>query len=227
MSKTDTWLTPPEILAALGPFDLDPCASMGQPWATAARHFTINDNGLLQAWSGRVWLNPPYSNARPWAGRLAAHGTGTMLLFARVDTGTFFDFVYGCANLMMFLRGRLAFRDAMGQRRGRADEASVLIAYGDNDAERLAESGLDGALMLVGNDRQVVVALPTPSWRDVIAGIFQRHGSELSLQRLYALVEDEPKAQSNPHWQAKVRQQVQRAGFARVAPGVYRMERAA
>ncbi len=36
--KTDEWLTPPCILEALGPFDLDPCAVAGpfRPWPTAA-----------------------------------------------------------------------------------------------------------------------------------------------------------------------------------------------
>jgi hypothetical protein len=29
--KTDCWLTPPEIIRALGPFDLDPCAAPSQP----------------------------------------------------------------------------------------------------------------------------------------------------------------------------------------------------
>lgn len=31
-SGTVEWLTPPEIIAALGPFDLDPCAPIEQPY---------------------------------------------------------------------------------------------------------------------------------------------------------------------------------------------------
>lgn len=63
-SETDTWISPPAIIEALGgvdSFDLDPCAAEGQPWPTARHHFTVVDNGLLQRWFGRVWLNPPYS----------------------------------------------------------------------------------------------------------------------------------------------------------------------
>ena len=52
----DEWLTPPEILHALGEFDLDPCAPVVRPWEMATAHYTINDNGLLQPWRGRVWL---------------------------------------------------------------------------------------------------------------------------------------------------------------------------
>lgn len=51
----DEWLTPPEIIKALGPFDLDPCAPVNRPWETAAKHYTVLDNGLTKPWHGRVW----------------------------------------------------------------------------------------------------------------------------------------------------------------------------
>jgi hypothetical protein len=58
--KNDEWLTPPEILRALGPFDLDPCAPIARPWETAAAHYTAEDDGLSKPWAGRVWCNPPF-----------------------------------------------------------------------------------------------------------------------------------------------------------------------
>ena len=61
VATTHDWLTPPEILQALGPFDLDPCASLYQPWRTATKQYTIEDDGLKKEWRGRVWCNPPYS----------------------------------------------------------------------------------------------------------------------------------------------------------------------
>ena len=45
---TDEWLTPPEIIKALGPFDLDPCSPITRPWDTALKHYSILDMGLLQ-----------------------------------------------------------------------------------------------------------------------------------------------------------------------------------
>ena len=51
----DEWLTPPEILRALGAFDLDPCAPVVRPWETAAHHYTAQDDGLALPWFGRVW----------------------------------------------------------------------------------------------------------------------------------------------------------------------------
>ena len=56
----EEWLTPPEIIKALGDFDLDPCAPTPEtrPWETAKEHFCIHDNGLTKPWTGkRVWLN--------------------------------------------------------------------------------------------------------------------------------------------------------------------------
>ena len=52
--QNDEWLTPPEIVRACGQFDLDPCAPIVRPWDTAARHFTVEDDGLAQSWDGRV-----------------------------------------------------------------------------------------------------------------------------------------------------------------------------
>lgn len=35
-ADTDEWLTPPQLLKCLGPFDLDPCSPVDRPWPTAA-----------------------------------------------------------------------------------------------------------------------------------------------------------------------------------------------
>jgi hypothetical protein len=113
----DEWLTPPGILKALGEFDLDPCAPVERPWQMAKAHYTVCDNGLLQPWHGRVWLNPPYGlRARQWLNRLAGHGVGTSLLFARTETDMFFDEVWDRADALLFLRGRLFFHHVTGER---------------------------------------------------------------------------------------------------------------
>jgi hypothetical protein len=115
---TVEWLTPPSIIAALGPFDLDPCAPESQPYPTAARTFTRRDNGLLQAWKGRVWLNPPYTNGEiaAWLARLAEHGEGTALIFARTETDAFFSHVWERASALLFMRGRINFHYPDGTR---------------------------------------------------------------------------------------------------------------
>lgn len=146
--QTDEWLTPPEIIEALGPFDLDPCSPLDRPWDTAAHHLTVEDDGLDHDWAGRVWLNPPYSDVAPWMERLAQHGRGIAMVFARCETSWWFEHVWPHATAFLFLRGRVTFRRPDGSRPREGHNAggpSVLIAYGEGDAGALALSGLAGA----------------------------------------------------------------------------------
>jgi len=138
---TDEWLTPPELIAALGTFDLDPCSPIKRPWDTARKHYTIEDNGLAQKWDGRVWLNPPYANVPVWMSRMADHGHGTALLFARTETRAWQEFIWPRATALLFIKGRLTFWTPGGRpARGPAGAPSALIAYGDRDAEALRTS---------------------------------------------------------------------------------------
>ncbi len=142
-------MTPPEIIRELGPFDLDPCSPIVRPWATARKHFTILENGLVQPWHGRVWLNPPYGHQTIlWMRRLAAHGDGIALIFARTETRTFFECVWGVADSVMFLKGRLTFLNVDGTRPHNSGGApSCLVAYGNKNAERLRLCQLAGRVL--------------------------------------------------------------------------------
>lgn len=147
----DEWLTPPEIIKALGgpeSFDFDPCAPINRPWEMARRHYTISDNGLTKPWHGRGWFNPPYGGppiVGPWMRRIAAHGEGTALIFARTETALFFETVWKRATALLFLEGRLYFHHVDGTRAAaNAGAPSVLVAYGDNDARILRDCGIAG-----------------------------------------------------------------------------------
>lgn len=144
----EDWLTPPHVLKALGSFDLDPCSPIGRPWDTAAQHYTLMDNGLNKPWHGRVWLNPPYGNqTEQWMARLAQHGNGIALIFARTETATFHPWVWDYADAIMFLRGRLRFWTKEGREGGSAGAPSCLIAYGAENVQALERSKLDGRLL--------------------------------------------------------------------------------
>lgn len=150
--QKDEWLTPPAILEALGPFDLDPCAPINRPWPMAAQHYTVSDNGLALPWSGMVWCNPPYgAHTEAWLEKLAQHGTGIALIFARTETAAFFSTAWGKATAMLFLEGRLFFHHVTGDRAAHNGGApSVLLAYGDVAASRLEQCSLRGAFVRPG-----------------------------------------------------------------------------
>lgn len=60
------WYTPARYIAAarelMGTIDLDPAScAYAQQTVQAGQFYTKDDDGLLYDWTGRVWLNPPYS----------------------------------------------------------------------------------------------------------------------------------------------------------------------
>lgn len=143
--STDEWYTPPSVFEALGiEFDLDPAAPKGGvPWIPAARHYARDQDGLTQPWQGRVWLNPPYGRATAaWLGRLADHGDGTALVFARTGTRWFHEQAIR-ATALCFIAGNLAFVRGDGHEgTSTAPAPSLLIAYGLPCAVAVSESGL-------------------------------------------------------------------------------------
>lgn len=138
------WLTPPEIIAALGAFDLDPCTPEVMPWPTARHRFTRRDDGLSRPWFGRVWCNPPYGpHASHWLRRLRQHGNGIALVPARTETRMFFDSVWGYAAGVCFVKGRPRFHYPDGTRSKTSINAPVcLIAYGGSNLAALERCGL-------------------------------------------------------------------------------------
>ena len=112
----DEWLTPPEITNALGEFDLDPCQPIKPPFIHAKIGFNVLDNGLSQKWTGRVWCNPPYGRETfKWLNKLAKHGDGIALIFARTETKGFHSEIWNKADAIFFFRGRLRFYHVTGK----------------------------------------------------------------------------------------------------------------
>jgi DNA N-6-adenine-methyltransferase (Dam) len=146
---TNGWMTPPGLLAALGPFDLDPCANTPDQWdpGRVRRCIARPDDGLTAPWAGMVWVNPPYTDTARWMARLAGHGNGIALIFARTETGWFAEHVWGKASGLLFVKGRIRFiRVSNGSVAGHnAPAPSVLVAYGTEAAARLAACGIEGA----------------------------------------------------------------------------------
>lgn len=120
-SNSCEWYTPPEIIERaieiLGQIDLDPCSNSHEtPNVPADRHYTQDDDGLVQDWSGTVYMNPPYGQEiKSWVEKLIyEYETKHMrmaiaLVPARTDTvwfRRFRDFP------ICFIHGRLKFSGA-------------------------------------------------------------------------------------------------------------------
>lgn len=149
---TDDWITPKWLIDRIGPFDIDVCESRTQPWRTALIGFTEDVNGLSANWADSfVYCNPPYgSKTELWLGRMALHGHGIALVFARTETRMFFRHVWPHASALLFLKGRLTFAmpdGTMSKAGHNSGGPSVLIAYGQVAAQRLFDARDLGAFV--------------------------------------------------------------------------------
>lgn len=214
--RKDEWLTPPEIVYALGVFDLDPCAPVNRPWPTAQNHFTINDNGLLLPWKGRVWMNPPYTrNIIPlWMDRISAHGNGCALVFNSSDAAWFQNYVFPYASSLLYIKGRVRFYNVDGtQSKDNGGAPSVLIAYNDENSDAIEDSGiagvhipLQGHIIVIGLDRS------DKTWRVLVGEAVTEIKGPVSCNDVYCAVIDlaPSKVRNNKNYKAKIRQTLQR-----------------
>lgn len=144
----DTWLTPRFILLQLGTFDLDPCAASQNPTWCCDKYFTKETDGLRSEWSGRVFMNPPFSNTIPWLVKHCEHGKGISLVPASVESRVRRSHVWPKAKQILLLYGRTRFCRPDGSiKTGRPLRSVVLIAWGDADAAILERSSFAGVLL--------------------------------------------------------------------------------
>ena len=175
-NESKEWYTPRTVFDALSvEFDLDPC-SPGKdivPWVPAKKHYTVENNGMMAHWEGKIFMNPPYGSDTPeWLDHLSSVGNGIALVFARPDTIWFQKYV-PLADAICFIKGRISFvpqNKAKEYIEGTFDPqnyfiinkkgkrvkqspgaASMLIAYGKYMANVLYKCGL-GMTLSVGRN---------------------------------------------------------------------------
>ena len=145
---TDEWFTPPEIIQALGVFDLDPACGPLCKTKTAARKIGPKRDGLRAKWRGRVWLNPPFSNAAPFIRRMMDHGDGIALIFTRMDANWFQEAMQAAGWVFVF-RGRIQFLRPGITNRHRCPLGCALLPFGDRNVEAIRNAGFRGSLLQV------------------------------------------------------------------------------
>lgn len=131
-SKTNEWATPQSFFDELNEefkFTLDPCATHDN--AKCSNYFTFQDDGLSQNWGGNiVFMNPPYGrDIKNWVQKAYEESlngaTVVCLIPARTDTTYWHKYIFGKADDIRFIKGRLKFGDSKNS----APFPSAVIVY--------------------------------------------------------------------------------------------------
>ncbi len=142
-SGNNEWYTPAQYIDAakkvMGDIDLDPASSEIANGVVGAKQiFTIEDNGLIREWAGRVWMNPPYAGELIplFCDKLVNHyETGKITeAIALVNNATetaWFNTLIGQASAVVFPKGRVKFYTPGGSI-GAPLQGQAVIYFGEN-----------------------------------------------------------------------------------------------
>ena len=137
---SDDYYTPKWVFEALGlEFDTDPAQPIGGcSWIPVKQYFTILDDGLKQEWTGRVWLNPPYSKPAEWVKRFVEHGNGVMLI--NLAKSRWFDDLWVKVEGMTLLPYNMKFQTPRDGEKG-IFMPTALFAMGAENVAALSKFG--------------------------------------------------------------------------------------
>lgn len=156
-SGNNEWYTPPQFIEsarkAMGGIDLDPASSeVANRTVKATKYFTAETNGLAQKWSGRVWLNPPYS--APLIGQFAVavankmHDGEISQACVMVNNATETEWCQGMlarASAVCFPSSRVRFHDHTGTPAKTPLQGQAIIYFGSEVASFVREFKQHGA----------------------------------------------------------------------------------
>lgn len=126
-SGENEWYTPTEFLEAarkvMGCIDLDPASSvLANKTVNASRFYSAEEDGLVRAWWGNVWMNPPYEAGLidKFCSRLKDHlDSGavkqSIVLVNNATETQWFSTLIACAHAVVFPRKRIRFVSPSGK----------------------------------------------------------------------------------------------------------------
>ena len=142
--ESDEWYTPKYIFDALGEvFDLDVACPPEGPRHVPARAF-FSDAALERAWTGFVWMNPPFGHQRHkrlWLAKFFAHSNGIALVPDRTSAPWFQEFA-SRADMICWVSPKIKFERPDGSRGEWPGTGTALLGVGPRAARALASCQL-------------------------------------------------------------------------------------
>jgi hypothetical protein len=126
------------VIACMGAIDLDPCSNSQEiPNVPAARHYTIQDNGLMQPWEGRVFINPPFGPgvevwfSKLYQERLAGHTTEAIVVWKSATETAAWKTLTRLSCRVCFPSTRIRFTGPAGEERTGPTFSPALFYVGE------------------------------------------------------------------------------------------------
>ena len=145
IGESDEWYTPKFIFDGLNlKFDLDVASPSHSHWTPSEKFFTKKEDGLIQEWSGLVFMNPPFGGRNgqvPWLEKFIEHGNGIAIVAARTSARWFQDLIPRCDSIL-FPNGKTKFIKPDGSLGKSPGTGVVIIAMGDTSNNALRNSNL-------------------------------------------------------------------------------------
>lgn len=167
-SESVEYYTPSEYIEAtrevMGDIDLDPAScKAAQEVIGATQYYTKEDNGLEQAWEGRVWLNPPYgkigneSSQGHWGQKLLDEyrdgDVSEAILLVKAATGyEWFEKLWDELPVC-FARERISFIRENGDNDGSSKQGTAFFYLGENIDQFIDVFTQFGRIVLPGDQR--------------------------------------------------------------------------
>ena len=188
MKESDEYYTPEYIINAartvLGRIDLDPAScERAQSVVNANTYYSKDDDGLCKTWRGRVWLNPPFSDPKPFVIKLIDEYEAGNVQSAIILTNNSTETRWGQALIARYPvcfvgakegRGsRIAFWKENPAEPEKGNRYSQMIFYLGNHPDRFAQIFSEHGLIMVpylltGTQCPICERRFTPKRRDAL-----------------------------------------------------------
>ena len=161
-SGENEWYTPPKFIDAakevMGGVDVDPASSkVANDTVQATKYYDTESDGLKKKWTGRVWMNPPYS--QPHISRFCdtladkletGEVTEACVLVNNATETAFGQRLLSLCQAVCFPSGRIKFLDVEGEAKGAPLQGQMILYFGVHSQHFIAQFVKFGACLYHG-----------------------------------------------------------------------------